>query len=636
MCGITGYYALQQAAVGNFSKVKQSTDKLSLRGPDCGNVEITSTVALGHRRLSIIDTSHAADQPMKDASGRYLLVFNGEIYNFKELSQSYLQAVWQRVGRPILQSDTEVLLYLLIEYGEQCLAWLSGFFAFAFYDKETNELLVARDRYGKKPLLYYADENGVAFSSEMKSLLEWGIPKELNPLALHQYLQLNYLPPSQSIFKGVKKLAPAHFLKVNKQGIQECRPYYQLTINPSQYGKFTYDQAKELLVEKMDAAVQKRMIADVPLGAFLSGGIDSSVVVALASKYTSQLNTFSIGYKNNPFFDETHYAQLVAKKYKTHHTVFSLSNENFLEHLYSVLDYIDEPFADSSALPVYILSHHTRKHITVALSGDGGDEVFAGYNKHGAEWRTRQHSMMNTLVKAGAPIWKRMPQGRNHKLTNLFRQLNRFAEGAQLSPKERYWRWASINNVTTVDQLLSDSFKTSLSHQALQQEKDKLLAAIEGDDFNEVLLADMQLVLPGDMLMKVDMMSMANSLEIRSPFLDADVVDFAFSLPHQYKIDARLKKKIVQEAFRPMLPEAIFNRPKHGFEIPLIDWFRNELWSVINDDLLHSDFIKAQQIFNPDAIEKLKKQLHSNNPGDSTATIWALIVFQYWWKKYMV
>lgn len=634
MCGITGYYALQPTATANLSKVKQSTDKLFLRGPDCGNVVSDDKVALGHRRLSIIDTSHAADQPMQDVSGRYTIIFNGELFNYEELSHQFLQKKWQQIGGAKTASDTEVLLYLLIEYGVNCLNWLSGFFAFAFYDNETKELLLARDRFGKKPLLFYKDENCIAFASEMKALLEWNIPKVLNYTVLHQYLQLNYIPQPQSILKNVEKLKPAHFMKINANGVQEYKRYYELKSQPDLYSQYSYEQAKEQLVKKMDESVKERMIADVPLGAFLSGGIDSSVIVALACRHTHHLNTFSVGYKNNPFFDETKYAQSVAKKYNTNHTVFSLTNEDFLEHVYDVLDYLDEPFADSSVIPVYILCKHTRKHVTVSLSGDGGDEVFAGYNKHGAEWKMRQQSFANSLVKAGTPLWKVLPKGRNNKFTNLFRQLHRFAEGANMDMQDRYWRWASINSSDYVDSLLGDAARGMVNFEKIKTEKSELLSDLKTDDYNEILLADMKLVLPGDMLVKVDMMSMANSLEVRSPFLDYKVVDFAFSLPSSYKIDATLKKKIVQDAFRDMLPEEIYNRPKHGFEIPLLGWFRKELWGLINDDLLQKDFVESQGIFDVNAIEKLKQRLHSNNPGDSHATIWALIVFQHWWKKY--
>ncbi len=635
MCGITGYYAYNEKHSTNIAKISQSNLKHSLRGPDCGNIYKDFNIALGHRRLSIIDTSDVANQPMSDVSGRYVIVFNGEIFNYQELSAKYLKETWQRISGPKTASDTEVLLYLLIEYGTQCLEWLSGFFAFALYDKETDKLLLARDRYGKKPLLYYMGNGFIAFASEMKALLEYGIPKEIDYTVASQYFQLNYIPQPQSMIKGVAKLRPAHFMIFSAKGMEDYAPYYKLATQPTEYDHYTYDQAKEGLIKRMDVSVQERMIADVPLGAFLSGGIDSSVIVALASRHTSQLNTFSIGYKDNTFFDETKYAKAVAKKYNTNHTVFSLSNNDFLEHLYDVLDYIDEPFADSSALPVYILSKETRKHVTVALSGDGGDEVFAGYNKHAAEWKIRQTSMANKLVKAGMPLWSALPRSRNSKFTNLFRQLHRFAEGAELPVKERYWRWASFINEKEAAYLFHPDKAAEIDNAMLQQEKNYLLSSIKTDDFNEILLADMNLVLTGDMLVKVDLMSMANSLEVRSPFLDYKVVDFAFSLPSSYKIDNKLKKKILQDAFRPMLPAEIYNRPKHGFEIPLLDWFRKELWGLINDDLLSKEFVQQQGIFNVKATENLKNKLLSNNPEDTHATIWALIVFQYWWKKYI-
>ena len=635
MCGITGLFALTSVAVPNLSKITQSNQKLFSRGPDNGNVFLGEKLALGHRRLSIIDPSLGSSQPMIDATGRYVIVFNGEIFNYQELASRYLGNTWQRIGRPKTTSDTEVLLYLLIEYGTDCLKWLSGFFAFAMYDKQTGELLLARDRFGKKPLLYYSCEDYIAFASEMKALVEWDIPRQLDYTVLHQYLQLNYIPQPQSILKGVQKLKAAHYMKFDSQGIKEYKAYYTLQINTAGYGSYTYEEAKSELIARMDTSVQERMISDVPLGAFLSGGIDSSLIVALASRYTNNLNTFSIGYKDNPYFDETRYARLVADKYKTNHTVFSLSTNDFLEHVTDVLDYIDEPFADSSAIPVYILSMHTRKYVTVALSGDGGDEVFAGYNKHGAEWKVRQRSLANNIVKAGLPLWTVLPKSRNSRVTNLFRQLHRFAEGASLSSKERYWRWASINSPKQVNDLLQSEVLTKISKETLVKEKQLLLSSLNNGDYNEILLTDMNLVLLSDMLVKVDLMSMANSLEVRSPFLDYKVVDFAFSLPSSYKIDHRMKKKIVQDAFRPLLPEALYNRPKHGFEIPLLGWFRHELWGLINDNLLETGFIKNQGIFNPDGIERLKKKLLGNNPEDSHATIWALLVFQHWWKRYM-
>jgi asparagine synthase (glutamine-hydrolysing) len=571
---------------------------------------------------------------MSDQSGRFVIVFNGEVLNYQELSEKYLPQTIDRIGGLKTTSDTEVLLYLLIEYGTECLNWLSGFFAFAFYDRQKQELLLARDRYGKKPLVWYQSDSFFAFASEMKALLEWDIPREIDYTVLYTYLQLNYIPQPQSMIRGVQKLKPGHYLKISGNKIETYEAYYKIHIDTASYGKYSYEAAQEKLVKKMDAAVRERMIADVPLGSFLSGGIDSSIIVALATRYTDQLNTFSIGYKDNPFFDETQYAKLVAKKYKTNHTVFSLTNNDFLEHVHDVLDYLDEPFADSSAIPVYILSMYTRKYVTVALSGDGGDEVFAGYNKHAAEWKVRQQSLVNTAVKTALPLWDALPKSRNNKITNTFRQLHRFAEGASLSLKDRYWRWASYNAPQQVAALLHPSVAEKVNQKEYLNERSSILSNLNNGDYNQVLLTDMNLVLLSDMLVKVDMMSMANSLEVRSPFLDYKVVDFAFSLPASYKIDGMLKKKIVQDAFRSMLPEELYNRPKQGFEIPLLNWFRKELWGMINEDLLEKNFVAQQGIFNVASIEALKQKLLSNNPEDSHATIWALIVFQYWWKKY--
>ena len=610
-------------------KVKDSNDKISLRGPDGNGYFVNKGVALGHRRLSIIDVSVNGSQPMTDPSGQYTIIFNGEIFNYQELREKYFpdKGDWRS------QSDTEVLLHLFIKLGEDCLPLLSGFFAFAIYDEQNEELFIARDRFGKKPVYYYADQDYFVFASELKALLEYDIPKKLNHTALLEYLQLNYIPQPTSILENVFKLQPGHYLFVSKKRF-DIKPYFDLR-SVQQNVSISYEQACSRLEQLMDESVRKRLIADVPLGAFLSGGIDSSVVVALASRHTNHLNTFSIGYRDNPFFDETKYADLVAKKFDTNHTVFSLTNQDFLEHINDILAYIDEPFADSSAIPEYILSYHTRKHVTVALSGDGGDEVFAGYNKHGAELQMRQNVFVNKLVIAGAPIWKILPKSRNNQLSNLVRQLHRFSEGSRLTVKERYWKWATFLSQRDALNLLTTQVQAKINLTSLEQQKERLLENLNANgSFEEVLLTDINMVLLSDMLVKVDLMSMANSLEVRSPFLDHEVVQFAFSLPTSYKIDKTMKKKIVQDAFRKYLPAELYNRPKHGFEIPLIDWFRKELRSMITDDLLKDKFIDEQQIFNVQQVQQLKRRLFSNNPGDAHATLWALIVFQRWWKNY--
>lgn len=398
----------------------------------------------------------------------------------------------------------------------------------------------------------------------------------------------------------------------------------------------TYDSAKQKLAHLLEASVQRRLVSDVPLGAFLSGGIDSSVITGLASKHKPDLHTFSIGFRDEKFFDETEYARLVAKHFQTEHTVFSLTNNNLYEHVHSILDYIDEPFADSSAINVYILSRETRKHATVALSGDGADELLAGYNKHAAFYRILNKGWKENLVGAFGPIWKAMPQSRNNPLTNKARQLSRFAEGMKLSSKDRYWKWAGFADEGKALNILSEKSRTSLSLEEYRSLKSVIVNTIpEKESINDILLTDINLVLPNDMLTKVDLMSMANGLEVRTPFLDFEVVNFVLSLPDDYKINSSIRKRILQDTFKDLLPQQLYNRPKKGFEVPLLKWFRNEMKSLINDDLLSKKLIEGQGIFNYQEVEKLKKQLFSSSPGDVHARIWGLLVFQWWWKKYI-
>ncbi len=634
MCGISGIYAFNDAGRHYIGNLKASTDAIEKRGPDSQGHFVSSCVGLGHRRLSILDLSEDGSQPMHDETGRYTIIFNGEIFNFPELKQKLVAK-----GHTFhSQTDTEVLLKMYIHEGKSFLNKLNGFFAFAIFDREEESLFIARDRMGVKPLLVYKDENKVVFASEMKAMLAFGISKKLDLTSLYNYLQLNYIPGPATIFKGVKKLRPGYYLHI-RRGKVMTKAWYKIPYDKKKVknNTTTYDQQQKELVKLMDEAVQRRLISDVPLGAFLSGGIDSSVIVALASRHTEHLNTFSIGYKDEPFFDETKYANLVAKKYNTNHTVFSLTNNDLYDHIFDVLNYIDEPFADSSALAVNILAKRTREKVTVALSGDGADELFAGYNKHMGDYRVRHAGWKEEAVLALSPLWDVLPKSRNSAMGNKVRQFQRFANGMTLSNKERYWQLATFTNEKDARKLLKKSVSKTLGKKLFLKRKKKILEHIHQDgDINEVLYTDMHLVLQNDMLTKVDLMSMANSLEVRTPFLDYKVVNFAFTLPESSKIDGNMKKKIVQDAFRPLLPEELYKRPKHGFEVPLLKWFRNELKPLITDDLLSDSFIESQGIFSVDEVRNLKAKLFSNNPEDIHARIWGLIVFQYWWKKWMV
>ena len=631
MCGITGVYAFNLVGQVSMVNVANATMALERRGPDVQDIYHDQTVALGHRRLSIIDTSAEGNQPMFDRSGRYCIIFNGEIYNYRSL-RGELEAKGVSFHS---KTDTEVLLNLYLLEGKECLHKLNGFFAFAIYDRQEGALFIARDRLGIKPLYYMWDEDRLLFASEMKSILQYGIEKTIDYSALYTYLQLSYIPAPATIFKKVKKLLPGHCIEI-KQGQVRLEKYYKVPYDRNRPTTDSYETQQKRLEELLERSVQRRLVADVPLGSFLSGGIDSSVIATLAKRHKPDLHTFSIGYQDEKFFDETVYARKVAQKIGSEHTVFSLTNRDLYEKVNQVLDYIDEPFADSSAIAVYILSQQTRQHATVALSGDGADELFSGYNKHAAFLKIIQGGSAANAIKHLGPLWSVLPKSRNNALTNTFRQLHRFSRGMQLSSKERYWQWAGYATGKEVDKLLSDQSLQMLDRQEYETLKNEWLLHIPAQEsINDLLYTDVHLVLTDDMLTKVDRMSMANSLEVRVPFLDHELAEFAFQLPIASKITSKIRKRILQDTFRNILPTELYNRPKKGFEVPLLKWFRREMHSLITDDLLSDSFVEQQGVFNVQEIRRLKRQLFSRNPGDVHARIWMLIVFQWWWKKYL-
>jgi asparagine synthase (glutamine-hydrolysing) len=643
MCGITGIIHLPNHESSRLNKINAATQQLEQRGPDAGALLKKQGVALGHRRLSILDLSQAGNQPITDSSGRYTIVFNGEIYNFAVHRKILLQEGISFNSN----TDTEVLLQLYIKHGKNCLEKLNGFFAFAIWDDFEKSLFIARDRMGIKPLYYWYSDTEFIFGSELKALLEFDIPKNLDKSILFTYLQLNYIPAPATMLEGVHKLEPGHYLEISTDTSPlKIKPerYYEIptsAFNTKDLNPSNYATAQKTLVTLLDNSVKNRMISDVPLGTFLSGGIDSSIISSLASRHTDQLNTFSIGFQDNEFYDETHYAELVAKKIGSNHHSFKLNNNDFLDAYYGFLNYLDEPFADSSALNVFILSRETRKHVTVALSGDGADELFSGYNKHFAEFKVRNKGLKELLAVQASPLLKKLPQSRDGKLSNFNRQIQRFSQGASLSNRERYWQWATFRTEEHANYLLKEALiekEQRLTDEAYRYKKYKegLLQYIsKTGNFNEVLYTDSTMLLPNDMLHKVDSMSMANSLEVRTPFLDHEIVNFAFQIPVEFKINHNTRKKILKDAFSNLLPQELQTRPKQGFEIPLLNWFKTDLNQEITDNYLNKNFIEEQGIFNPTGIERELKKLHSKNPGDVAGTIWNLITFQHWYKKYL-
>ena len=626
MCGITGIYSFKNQANSYTQEVWKSLETMKYRGPDAQAIFEHPTAILGHARLSIIDTSSTANQPFTDSSGRFTIVFNGEIYNF----QSFYKELISDGITFRTTSDTEVLLYLFIKYGKDCLLKLQGFFAFAIYDNETKHLFIARDRMGIKPLYYFSNELFFCFCSELNGLMSYPFQRTINTTGLFSYLQLQYIPAPLSILQDAIKLMPGTYLEITKNGVQS-HTYYTIPYSKKGNVTISYTEAQKQLYSILENAVKDRLISDVPLGTFLSGGIDSSIVSTLASRHVEKLQTFSIGFTDNPYFDETIYANLVAKKIQSEHTVIPISTKDFSEHVISVLESIDEPFADSSAIAVYVLSKYVKPYVTVALSGDGADEIFAGYNKHKAHYSLLENSIEKSIIPIIHPFVKHLPQSRNSKFGNTIRKINRFAEGLHLPTAEAYWRWCSVQSEFEASRFLIENYS---NEDYLGAKLNYTKHFSKKNTINDILYADQILVLPNDMLTKVDRMSMANSLEVRSPFLDYRLIEFVNSLPPHFKIDTKFKKKILQYTFKNELPIELYNRPKQGFEVPLHFWCTTILQDSIKE-LLSKDYLQKQKIFNWEPIEKLLIKLHSNNPGDSAAQVWALIVFQYWYKKYI-
>ncbi len=623
MCGITGVYSFSGLDEPDISSLLKATEAISSRGPDAQRTWQTRQIGLGHRRLSIIDTSEKGLQPMFDSSDRYAIVYNGEVYNYKAIKKDLIAKGYRFHS----ETDTEVVLNAYIEWGPEALRRFNGFFALAIYNTKDKKLFLARDRYGIKPLVYYQAESKFYFASELKSLVCYGWNRVLDPESLNLFFQLAYIPPPKTIFKGVQKLEPGHYLEVNGEGIDKSR-YYDIPYSDAPVLKDPED-AKRQVRSALEKSVVDRLVSDVPLGSFLSGGIDSSIVTSIAAKHVSGFNTFSIGFEDNKFFDETYYAELVADWCETDHHTFKLTKDDLYENLENITNYLDEPFADSSAIPVYILSKLTRDHVTVALSGDGADEVFSGYNKHVAWQMSNKHDLFNGTIGMLRPVLKRLPQSRNSMVSNFFRQLNRYASIQKMTSRERYWILASFGSEKLRKQILMEGNSWDL-----QPFVESFIDDFKDSSINRMLMQDVRTVLTGDMLAKVDFMSMANSLEVRVPFLDHELVKVAFQIPDNLKIRGNVRKHILREAFKEDLPEELYGRGKQGFEVPLLDWFRNEMESSLNEAVFNRELVEDQGIFNWEGLSSLQRQLKSGNPRDAVTHVWQLFVFQKWWRRY--
>jgi asparagine synthase (glutamine-hydrolysing) len=624
MCGIAGIVSFTENGKKPLDKIEASVKALRHRGPDNFHVLKLPNACLGHARLSIIDTSAASDQPFSDVTGRYKIVFNGEIFNYRELRKQ----LEQHGIRFSTSGDVEVLLESYKLYGPNCLEKLRGFFAFAIYDTKEDKLFVARDRFGVKPFYYYFSPDNFIFSSEVNAIS--ATEAELKPDydSLFLYFQLNYIPGNRSVFSNVKKLAPGCYAEVFKSKIK-IEKYFDIKKETAAIQNST-QSSEQKLQDLLEESVKDRLVSDVPVGCFLSGGIDSTIIAGIAARLNPSLQTFCLGFTGNKWFDESPFAETAAEAFKTDHHTFMLSNDDLFAELYNFLDAIDEPFADSSALNVYILSKKTKPFVKTVLSGDGADEIFGGYNKHRAEWLIRNSTKHRMIAGTGAMFGFLFPKSRNSGFANSVRQLEKFSDSMKLPLMERYWKMATITDATRAQKYFSNPHDFS---QADETKKLVLQYLDSESDFNKILMTDVALVLEGDMLVKVDRMSMAHGLEVRNPFLDHRVVTWGLSVPAAEKVNSKEGKLILKKTFSDIIPAELLVRKKHGFEVPLHKWMQGELKNDIENAYLNKDFIEQQGLFNYEEIAKLKTRLFSESPGDAAARAWAFIVFNHWYRK---
>jgi asparagine synthase (glutamine-hydrolysing) len=634
MCGITGAsWTRVDRAIG-LPTLQRMTDCLRHRGPDADGTyfdelrlqsprEAMPGIALGHRRLSIIDLA-TGGQPMCNEDGSVWIVFNGEAYNYQEL-RARLEVAGHKFRT---DSDTETIIHLYEEEGPACFSHLNGMFAIALWDANRRRLVLGRDRLGKKPLVYRHEAGRLIFASELKSLLQVpGLPREIDPAAIDEYLTYQYIPHPKTIFRGFRKLPPGHYA-VYQDDRLEIHPFWQPDFTHER--RLSKQDAAHELREILSSAVRIRMRSDVPLGAFLSGGIDSSIVVALMQQQSAEpVKTFTIGFPVKEY-DETQYAHRVARHLKTDHRVLEVKPDA-LGILPKLAYHYDEPFADSSAIPTWYVSELTRQHVTVALSGDGGDELFAGYPRYGtaalANWFDRFGPARSF---ATARFWQWLPNSEQQK--SIFGKIRRFSEALALSPDRRYLHWASIFQETMRRGLYRDDFLAQLTGDPTDFFCHAWHRSNGRDPITCASLGDLTTYLACDLMTKVDIASMAHGLECRAPLLDYRVVEFAASLPAHFKYRRGRGKWLLREAFGHLLPAEVFDRRKMGFSVPLDHWFRHEL-KEMTCDLLLSPSSRCANFLRPEALLSLW-DAHQAGHFDHSPRLWSLVMLECWLREW--
>ena len=622
MCGITGIFDTCGKSEINRAVLQRMNDSQLHRGPDEGSLHIEPGVGLGHRRLSIIDIA-TGQQPLFNEDGSVVVIFNGEIYNYQVLIPE-LQALGHVFHT---KSDTEVIVHAWESWGADCVKRFRGMFAFALWDRNRQTFFMARDRLGVKPM-YYAllDDGALLFGSELKSVLaHGGMRRDIDPLAVEEYFALGYVAEPRTIFNQAKKLPPGHTLSI-RRGDKPGQPLEYWDVNFTLDNPMSQADAQSELVERLRESVRLRMIAEVPLGAFLSGGVDSSAVVAMMAGLSSEpVNTCSIGF-DDPAFNESAFAQKVADRYHTNHRIEIVKSDDF-DLIDTLARLYDEPYADSSAIPTYRVCQLARKHVTVALSGDGGDESFGGYRRY------RLH-IMEERMRAALPGAVRRPvfglMGRLYPKADwaprMFRAKTTF-EGLARSSVEAYFHSVSILRSPMRDALFSSSFKTELAGYNAQEVFDRHASrAGTNDALALIQYLDLKTYLVGDINTKVDRASMAHSLEVREPLMDHELVDWLATLPSNFKIQGQEGKALFKKSMEPHLPQDVLYRPKMGFSVPLARWFRGPLRQRVQDAVL-GERLMATGWFNPVYLRHVV-EAHQSGARDYSAPIWTLLMFE--------
>lgn len=624
MCGIVGQVRAPGAEVERVA-LERMCAALEHRGPDKRGIYTDGNAGLGIQRLRVIDLV-TGDQPIRNEDGSVVVVLNGEIYNFAELRDRL-----RRRGHTLAtKGDTEVIVHLYEEHGADCVRELHGMFAFALWDEARRQLLLARDRIGKKPLYYAACSGGLTFASELRALIEdRDVPLELDLAALDAYLAYGYVPAPRSIFAAVRKLPPAHTL-VFSDGRVSLKRYWRLDYSR----KLNVKDPRELhdpIRDSIRSATARRMVADVPVGGFLSGGIDSSAVVAaMAEVAGGRVKTFSIGFEDEAF-NELPHARRIAQLFGTDHHEFVV-RPNAIATVPRIVRHYGEPFADASALPCFHLAELTRRHVTVALNGDGGDESFGGYTRYVS------NRLASRLERLPASLRRAIAAGGGHlgggKITSPANKARRLAEGLPYGAAERYARYMCIFDPAERAGLYTDEFASLIGGCHAEGVITHHWHAASGDEVVDLMLeVDAMTYLPDDLIAKIDIATMASALEARSPLLDHELMQFAASIPAEFKVRGHQKKWILREALRGWLPDEILDRPKQGFSVPVGAWFRNELREQVREVLLDPGAI-GRGYFRPQAVETM---LHSHAAGndDETERLWSLYMLELWHREFV-